>query len=110
MLSTCVILVAVSAVPPVTALMASFTTGEFAIGSLNVAVIVNLLLDFAELAGEYVRAAVGAAASIRTALVFGAVKLRLASLPTASLIVPPFKLIGDATAMPSASLSPLTTV
>src|SRR5437867_2858170 len=102
--------VAASAVPLVTALIASFTTGEFAIGSLNVAVIVNLLLDFAELAGEYVRAAVGAEASIRTALVSGAVKLRLASLPNESLIVPPFKPIGDATAMPSASLSPLTMV
>ena len=110
MLSTFVIGVAASAVPPVTALMASFTTGESAIGSLNVAVIVNALPDFAALAGEYVRAAVGAAASIRTALVFGLVKPRLALLPNASLIVPPFKLIADATAMPSASLSPLTVV
>src|SRR6266516_417164 len=104
MLSTCVIGVAASAVPPVTALMASFTTGEAASGSLNVAVIVNLLPDFPELAGEYVRAAVGAVLSIRTALVFGLVKPRLASLPKASLIVPPFKLIADATAMPSVSL------
>src|SRR5206468_10408234 len=103
-------LVAASAVPPVTALMASFTTGETAIGSLNVAVIVNTLPDFAELAGEYVRAAVGAVVSTSTALVSGAVKLSAALLPTASLIVPPFKLIADVTAMPSASLSPLTVV
>src|SRR6266704_1937030 len=102
--------VAASAVPPVTALMASFTTGETASGSLNVAVIVNALPDFAEPAGEYVSAAVGAVVSIRTALVFGAVKLRPALLPNASLIVPPFKLIVDATAIPSASVSPLTVV
>src|SRR5436309_10495039 len=101
-------LVAASAVPPVTALMASFTTGKSASGSLNAAVIVNALPDFTAPAGEYVRAAVGAAVSIQTALVFGAVKLRLAVLPDASLIVPPFKLIGDATPMPSESLSPLT--
>ena len=53
--------------------------------------IVNTLPDFAELAGEYVRAAVGAVLSIRTALVFGAVKLRLALLAartTASLPLP----------------------
>ena len=81
MLSTFVIAVAASALPPETALMASFTTGESAIGSLNVAVIVNTLPDFAALAGEYVRAAVGAVVSIRTALVFGVVKLRLALLP-----------------------------
>src|SRR5438552_19011412 len=109
-MSTCVIVVAAGAVPPLTALMASFTMGETAIGSLNVAVIVNALPDFAEPAGVYVRAAVGAVVSIRTALVFGAVKPRLALLPTASLIVPPFKLIDDATAMPSASLSLLTVV
>src|SRR5436190_10851898 len=102
--------VAASAVPPVTALMASFTTGASAIGSLNVAVIVNTLPDFAELAGEYERAAVGAVLSIRTALVSGAVKLRLAALPNASVIVPPFKPIGDATVMPSKSLSLLTVV
>src|SRR5205814_5479792 len=103
--------VAASAVPPVTALMASLTTGESAIGSLNVAVIVNALPDFAELAGAYVRAAVGAVLSTRTALVFGAVKLRLAAvLPNASLMVAPFKLIGDVTAMPSVSVSPLATV
>src|SRR5436190_1687879 len=79
-------------------------------GSLNVAVIVNALPDFTAPAGAYVRAAVGAVVSIRTALVSGAVKLRLALLPNASLIVPPFKLIADATAMPSASVSPLTVV
>src|SRR5204862_1695067 len=98
-----VIVVAASAVPPVTALMASFTTGETAIGSLNVAVIVNALPDFAEPAGEYVRAAVGAVASIRIALVAGAVKVSSASLPATSLIVPLFNVIDDATAMPSAS-------
>src|SRR5437773_8978416 len=103
-------LVAASAVPPVTALMASFTTGKSASGSLNVAVIVNALPDFAAPAGEYVRAAVGAVVSTRTALVSGAVKLRMALLLTASLIVPPFKLIDDATAMPSGSVSPLTVV
>src|SRR5436309_10489970 len=103
-------LVAASAVPPVTALMASFTTGESAIGSLNVAVIVNALPDFAELAGEYVRTAVGAVLSTRTALVSGAVKVRLALLPNASVMVAPFKLIGDVTAMPSVSFSPLATV
>src|SRR6059036_489253 len=102
--------VAASAVPPLTALMASFTTGASAIGSLNVAVIVNALPDFAELAGEYVRTAVGAVLSTRTALVSGAAKLRLALLPAASLIVPPFKPIDDVTAMPSASVSPLTVV
>src|SRR5947207_14818065 len=100
--------VAARAVPPVTALMASFTTGASAIGSLNVAVIVNALPAFAELAGEYVRTAVGAVVSTRIALVSGAVKLRLALLPTASLLVPPFKLIAGATAIPSASVSPLT--
>src|SRR4051794_16854948 len=103
--------VAASAVPPVTALMAIFTTGESAMGSLNVAVIVNALPDLATFAGEYVRAAVGAVVSTRTALLSGAVKLRLlALLPTASLIVPPFKLIADATAMPFASVSPLAMV
>src|SRR5438874_1993285 len=101
--------VAASAVPPVTALMASFTTGEAAIGSLNVAVIVNALPDFAALA-EYVRAAVGAVVSTRTALVSGAVKPRLALLPTASLIVPPFSTIGDVVAIPSLSASPARTV
>src|SRR5436189_4627149 len=90
--------------------MASFTTGEAAIGSLNVAVIVNELPDLAELAGEYVSAAVGAVLSTRTALVSGAVKPRLALLPNASLIAPPFKLIAGATAMPSASFAPLTMV
>src|SRR5437870_1998838 len=103
-------LVAGSAVPPVTALMAIVGAGESATGSVNVAVIVNVLPDFAELAGEYVSAAVGAVVSTRTALVSGAVKPRLALLPNASLIVPPFKLIAGATAMPSASLSPLTMV
>src|SRR5436190_1747508 len=105
-------LVAGSAVPPVTALMAivGAGAGESAIGSVNAAVIVNVLPDFAELAGAYVRAAVGALVSTRTALVFRAGRLRLASLPEASLIVPPFKLIDDATAMPSASVSPLTMV
>ena len=88
MLSTFVIVVAASAVPPLTALMASFTTGELAIGSLNVAAIVNTLPDFAALAGAYVRAAVGAVASIRTPLEFRLVKSRLALLPDASLIVP----------------------
>src|SRR5204862_2187394 len=102
--------VAASAVPPVTALMASFTTGEAVIGSLNVAVIVSALPDFAEPAGEYVRAAVGAAVSIRTALVSGAVKLRLALLPTASLIVPPFNTIGEVAVIPSVSVSPAWTV
>src|SRR5437762_13808921 len=102
--------VAASAVPPVTALMASLTIGASASGSLNVAVIVNALPDFTAPAGAYVRAAVGAVVSIRTALVSGAVKLRLALLPNASLIVPPFKLIADATAMPSASVSPGTVV
>src|SRR5947199_369783 len=86
------------------------SAGESAIASLNVAVIVNTLPDFAELAGEYVRAAVGAVLSTRTALVFGAVKPRVALLPNVSLIVPPFNAIGDATAMPSASFSPLTMV
>src|SRR5438552_13334148 len=102
--------VAASAAPPVTALMASFMTGESAIGSLNVAVIVNTLPDFAELAGEYVRAAVGAVVSTSTALVSGAVKLSGALLPTASLIVPPFKLIAAVTEMPLVSVSPLTMV
>src|SRR5947207_1357835 len=84
--------------------------GASAMASLNVAVIVNALPDFAELAGAYVRTAVGAVLSTRTALAFRAVKLRLALLPNVSLIVPPFKVIGDATAMPSASLSPLAMV
>src|SRR5436190_223 len=88
----------------------NFGTGASAIGSLNVAVIVNTLPDFAELAGEYVSAAVGAVLSTRTALVFGAVKLSVAVLPNASLMVAPFKLIGDVTAMPSGSLSPLAMV
>ena len=52
----------------------------------------------------------GAVASTLTALAFGAVKLRLALLPAASVIVPPFNVIAGATAMPSASLSPLTVV
>src|SRR6058998_953367 len=86
--------------------MASFTTGESAIGSLNVAVIVSALPDFAELAGEYVRAAVGGVVSTSTALVSGAVKVSAALLPAASLIVPPFNPIGEIAAMPSVSLSP----
>src|SRR2546428_233557 len=52
----------------------------------------------------------GAVLPTSPALVFGLVKPRLASLPKASLIVPPFKLIAGATAMPSASLSALTVV
>src|SRR5438045_1294764 len=103
-------LVAGSAVPLVTALMAIVGAGESATGSVNGAVIVNLLPVFAELSGEYVRAAVGAAVSTRTTLVSGGVKSRLALLPNASLIVPPLELIAGATAMPSASLSPLTMV
>src|SRR5437667_302798 len=100
-----------SAVPPVTVLMASFGTGESAIGSLNAAVIVNVLPDFPELAGAYVRAAVGAVLSTSTLLVSGAVKLRLlAVFPNASWIVLPFKLIAEATAMPAGALSPLTMV
>src|SRR5438876_808899 len=81
---------------------------ELAIGSLNVAVIVNELPAFAELAGEYVSAAVGAVLSTSTLLVSGAVKLRKALRADASLIVPP--LIDDATAMPSESFSPAATV
>src|SRR5436309_4407742 len=103
-------LVAASAVPPVTALMASFTTGESFIGSLNVAVIVNTLPDFAALAGEYVRAAVGAVLSTSTLLVSGAVKVSNPLLPDASLIVLPFEVIAGATTMPSVSVSPLTMV
>src|SRR5437867_154507 len=86
----------------------NFGAGASAIGSLNVAVIVNTLPDFAELAGEYARAAVGAVVSTSTALVSGAVKLSAALLPAASLIVPPFKLIAAVTEMPLVSLSPLT--
>src|SRR5206468_11323953 len=92
-----------------TALMARLTTGESAIVSLKVAVIVNASPDFTALA-EYVRAALGAVVSTSTALVSGAVKVRLALLPAASLIVPPFKPIADATAMPLASLSKLAMV
>src|SRR5437773_2561607 len=103
-------LLARSAVPPVTAMMASFGTGESAIGSLNVAMIVIAPPDLT-LLGEYVRAAVGAVLSTSTLLISGAVKLRLlAVFPNASLIVLPLKLIADATAMPSASFSPLTMV
>src|SRR5437016_2633803 len=119
-------LLARSGVPPVTAMMASFGTGESAIGSLNVAVIVVAPPDLAAL-GEYVRAAVGAVLSTvivaplgaavgavlstSSLLVSGAVKLRmLAVFPNASWIVLPFKLIAGATAMPSVSVSPLTMV
>src|SRR5438093_846656 len=84
-------------------------TGASAMASLKVAVIVNASPDFTALA-EYVRAALGAVVSTSTALVSGAVKVRLALLPAASLIVPPFKLIADATAMPLASLSKLAMV
>src|SRR6266550_94080 len=84
--------------------------GAAVIASVNVAVIVNALPDFAALAGEYVRAAVGDVVSTSTLLVFGLVKLRVASLPRASLIVAPFELIAGATSMPSASFSPLAMV
>src|SRR5438552_1535503 len=99
--------VAASVLPPLTE---NCGAGAFAMASLNVAVIVNRLPGFAELAGEYVRAAVGTVLSTSTLLVSGAVKLRLALRADASLIVPPFKPIGDATAMPSESFSPAATV
>src|SRR5436190_10789028 len=102
--------VAASAVPPGTALMAIVGTGASAIGSSNVAVIVTALPDFPALAGEYVRAAVGGVVSTSTALVSGAVKVSGASLPAASLIVPPFNPIGEIAAMPSVSLSPGWTI
>src|SRR5437868_3359569 len=89
-----------------TALMAIVGTGASAIGSLNVAVIVSALPDFAELAGEYVTAAVGGVVSTSTALVSGAVKASAALLPAASLIVPPFNPIGEIATMPSVSFSP----
>ena len=52
----------------------------------------------------------GDVVSTSTLLVFGLVKLRVASLPKASLIVAPFELIAGATSMPSASFSPLAMV
>ena len=48
--------------------------------------------------------------STRTAVVLGGVKLSSAVLVAASFIVPPFRSIGEADAMPSLSLSPLRTV
>src|SRR5207247_9504142 len=96
--------------PASTGLTPGSTRGDTASGALHVAVIVDALPDFAALAGEYVRAAVGAVVSTSTALVSGAVKLSAALSPAASLIVPPFKLIAAVTEMPSASLSPLTVV
>src|SRR5437899_13039453 len=75
-------LLARSAVPPVTALMASFGTGESAIGSLNVAVIVVAPPDLAAL-GEYVRAAVGAVLS--TVMVAPLVGAAVTTLPARSV-------------------------
>src|SRR5206468_9111296 len=85
--STFVMLLARSAVPPVTALMASFGTGESAIGSLNVAVIVIAPPDRAAL-GEYVRAAVGAVLStVMVAPLVGAVVTTLPAWSVPMLIV-----------------------
>ena len=52
----------------------------------------------------------GAVVSTRTPVVLGGVKVGVALLPTASLIVPPFKIIGDDEAMPSVSVSPACAV
>ena len=52
----------------------------------------------------------GAVVSTSTALVLGGVKLRPAAFPAVSLIVPPFKPIGEADAIPSVSVSPASTV
>ena len=52
----------------------------------------------------------GALVSTRTLVVVGAVKVRPASLPAASLIVPLFKARGEAEAIPSLSVSPACTV
>ena len=51
----------------------------------------------------------GATASTSTPDVFGGRKVRTASLPAASRRVPPFRSTGEATAMPSASVSPAWT-
>src|SRR5438045_5522797 len=53
---------------------------------------------------------VGAVVSTSTPVVVGGVKVNIALLPAASLIVPAFSAIGEADAMPSASASPATTV
>src|SRR5947199_215550 len=84
--------------------------GASAMASLNVAVSVSVVPALTGLVAEYARAAVGAVLSTSTWLVSSAVKVINPLLPDASLIVAPFKVIAGATAMPSASVSPLTTV
>src|SRR5205814_1798861 len=84
--------------------------GASAMASLKVAVSVNAVAALTGLVAEYAMDAVGAVLSTSTRLVSGAVKMSSALLLDASLIVPPFKVIAGATAMPSASLSLLTAV
>ena len=52
----------------------------------------------------------GAVVSTNTAIVLGGVKVRPASRANPSLIVPPFRTIGEAEAIPSVSVSPACTV
>ena len=52
----------------------------------------------------------GAVVSTNTLVVVGAVNVSPASLPAASWIVPLLRLIGDAEAIPSLSVSPACTV
>ena len=61
-------------------------------------------------AGPVTPERVGPVVSTRTPVVFGGVKLKEAFKPALSLIVPPFKTIGDADVMPSVSVSPAWTV
>ncbi|MPN60074.1 hypothetical protein SDC9_207797 [bioreactor metagenome] len=56
------------------------------------------------------RVTVGEVVSTKTAVVIGAVYVRAASLPAASLITPPFEVIKAAHTIPSASPSPNETV
>src|SRR5438128_2367685 len=114
-------LVAAVAVPPGTALMAICGTGESAIVSLNVAVIVidtpcryGPGAEYAIPAVGFVLSTVklpplvGVEVSVKTPDVSGGVNVRPALFPAVSFIVPPFRTIGEDTATPP--LSPDCTV
>src|SRR5437867_3621531 len=83
---------------------------------VNVGVVILVLLsvldDPVSLAAvkSGVEGAAGAVVSTSTAVVFGTVNVSVASLPAVSLMVPPFKAIGEADVMPSPSLLALCTV
>src|SRR5437868_2613467 len=91
-------------------LMAIFITGESAMGSLKVAVMIREVPDFTCPVGAYVIAAVGAVVSTNTPAVLGGVKVSEALFVASSWMVPPFNAIGEEETIPLESLSPARTV